>query len=154
MGHDWILDVLTDLKTFARANGMPPTTLRRHLAVLVDCGLIVRRDSPNGKRFARNILVAGSDAAIGSTYNIMPKIYVEMRQCFEDGGIRHAMALQDRANQVIATLFRFGILGGIKALLSMRGLPVGPPRTPHTPLDETAQAGLQEALNKLAFAVE
>jgi replication initiation protein RepC len=37
----------------ARANGMPPTTLRRHLAVLVDCGLIVRRDSPNGKRFAR-----------------------------------------------------------------------------------------------------
>ena len=37
----------------ARANGMPATTLRRHLAVLVDCGLIVRRDSPNGKRFAR-----------------------------------------------------------------------------------------------------
>lgn len=36
-----------------RANGMPPTTLRRHLAVLVDCGLIIRRDSPNGKRFAR-----------------------------------------------------------------------------------------------------
>ncbi|WP_369807199.1 plasmid replication protein RepC [Ancylobacter radicis] len=37
----------------ARANGMPPTTLRRHIGVLVDCGLIIRRDSPNGKRFAR-----------------------------------------------------------------------------------------------------
>lgn len=37
----------------SRANGMPATTLRRHLAVLVDCGLIIRRDSPNGKRFAR-----------------------------------------------------------------------------------------------------
>lgn len=37
----------------ARANGMPPTTLRRHLAVLVDCGLVIRRDSPNGKRYAR-----------------------------------------------------------------------------------------------------
>ena len=37
----------------ARANGMPATTLRRHLAVLVDCGLIIRRDSPNGNRFAR-----------------------------------------------------------------------------------------------------
>jgi hypothetical protein len=23
MGNDWILDVLSDLKTFARANGMP-----------------------------------------------------------------------------------------------------------------------------------
>lgn len=37
----------------ARANGMPATTMRRHLAVLVGCGLIIRRDSPNGKRFAR-----------------------------------------------------------------------------------------------------
>jgi replication initiation protein RepC len=32
---------------------MAPTTLRRHLAALVDCGLIIRRDSPNGKRLAR-----------------------------------------------------------------------------------------------------
>lgn len=36
-----------------RAHGMAPATLRRHLAVLVDAGLIVRRDSPNGKRYAR-----------------------------------------------------------------------------------------------------
>ncbi len=37
----------------ARANGMPLTTLRRHLNILLDCGLVIRRDSPNGKRFAR-----------------------------------------------------------------------------------------------------
>ena len=36
-----------------RARGMTPATLRRHLAVLVEAGLIVRRDSPNGKRYAR-----------------------------------------------------------------------------------------------------
>ena len=36
-----------------RAHGMAPATLRRHLSALVDCGLIIRRDSPNGKRFAR-----------------------------------------------------------------------------------------------------
>lgn len=36
-----------------RANGMSPATLRRHLANLVDCGIIIRRDSPNGKRYAR-----------------------------------------------------------------------------------------------------
>ena len=36
-----------------RAHGMPMATLRRHLAALVDAGLIVRRDSPNGKRYAR-----------------------------------------------------------------------------------------------------
>jgi len=36
-----------------RAHGMAPATLRRHLAALVDCGLVIRRDSPNGKRYAR-----------------------------------------------------------------------------------------------------
>ncbi len=37
----------------ARLNGMPFSTLRRHLARLVDAGLIARRDSPNGKRYVR-----------------------------------------------------------------------------------------------------
>jgi replication initiation protein RepC len=32
---------------------MAPATLRRHLASLVEAGLIIRRDSPNGKRYAR-----------------------------------------------------------------------------------------------------
>ncbi|RUX44253.1 replication initiation protein RepC [Mesorhizobium sp. M4A.F.Ca.ET.050.02.1.1] len=36
-----------------RTHGMPGSTLRRHLAELVTCGVIIRRDSPNGKRFAR-----------------------------------------------------------------------------------------------------
>lgn len=36
-----------------RAHGMPESTLRRHIAALVDAGLILRHDSPNGKRYAR-----------------------------------------------------------------------------------------------------
>ncbi|ASY65121.1 Plasmid replication protein RepC (plasmid) [Sinorhizobium sojae CCBAU 05684] len=36
-----------------RTHGMAETTLRRHLACLVETGLIIRRDSPNGKRYAR-----------------------------------------------------------------------------------------------------
>jgi replication initiation protein RepC len=36
-----------------RSHGMAAATLRRHLAVLVECGLLIRRDSPNGKRYAR-----------------------------------------------------------------------------------------------------
>lgn len=36
-----------------RSHGMANATLRRHLAALLDCGLILRRDSPNGKRYAR-----------------------------------------------------------------------------------------------------
>lgn len=36
-----------------RLNGMPCSTMRRHIARLVDAGLLARRDSPNGKRYVR-----------------------------------------------------------------------------------------------------
>lgn len=36
-----------------RAHGIAGATLRRHLAALVDAGLIVRKDSANGKRYVR-----------------------------------------------------------------------------------------------------
>ena len=36
-----------------RAHGMANATLRRHLAALLECGLITRKDSPNGKRYSR-----------------------------------------------------------------------------------------------------
>ncbi|WFS04712.1 plasmid replication protein RepC [Rhizobium tumorigenes] len=36
-----------------RAHGIAPATLRRHLAALVETGLLIRRDSPNGKRYVR-----------------------------------------------------------------------------------------------------
>lgn len=49
----------------ARANGISPATLRRHLAVLVECGLIIRRDSPNGKRFARRSRAGEIEQAYG-----------------------------------------------------------------------------------------
>ncbi len=36
-----------------RANGIAGTTLRENLGILVDSGIVSRRDSPNGKRYAR-----------------------------------------------------------------------------------------------------
>ncbi|WP_052642436.1 plasmid replication protein RepC [Pseudorhizobium banfieldiae] len=36
-----------------RLNGMPCSTMRRHLARLVEASLLQRRDSPNGKRYVR-----------------------------------------------------------------------------------------------------
>ncbi|MGV3551046.1 plasmid replication protein RepC [Rhizobium sp.] len=47
-----------------RAHGMAPATLRRHLADLVRAGLIIRRDSPNGKRYARK----GAEGAIEQAF--------------------------------------------------------------------------------------
>ena len=48
-----------------RAHGIAGTTLRRHLAALVDAGLIIRRDSPNGKRYARKDRSGMIESAFG-----------------------------------------------------------------------------------------
>jgi len=48
-----------------RAKGMPGSTLRRHLAALIEAGLVIRRDSPNGKRYARRAAGGEIDAAFG-----------------------------------------------------------------------------------------
>lgn len=42
-------------KLSERLNGMPESTMRRHLARLVSLGLVNRRDSPNRKRYARRV---------------------------------------------------------------------------------------------------
>src|ERR1700691_301355 len=55
-----------------RAHGMAPATLRRHLAALVDCGLIIRRDSPNGKRFARK--GQGGDIELAFGFDLGPLV--------------------------------------------------------------------------------
>jgi replication initiation protein RepC len=52
-GDDELIVFPSNEQLCLRTHGMPASTLRRLLAVLVDAGLIVRRDSPNGKRYAR-----------------------------------------------------------------------------------------------------
>jgi N-acetylneuraminate lyase len=105
-------------------------------------------------------MVMGSDAAIGSTYNIMPGLFVRMRQAFESGDIRSAMAAQVQANRVIRLLFKAanasagtgGLLAALKHMLDWRGLHVGPPRITGR-LDEAGLALLRSGLDGLGFDV-
>src|SRR5277367_84311 len=53
LSGDGLMGFPSNQQLALRAHGMAPATLRRHLAALVDSGLIIRRDSPNGKRYAR-----------------------------------------------------------------------------------------------------
>jgi replication initiation protein RepC len=48
-----------------RAHGMAEQTIRRHVASLIEAGLLTRRDSANGKRFARRDGAGQIDAAFG-----------------------------------------------------------------------------------------
>ncbi|TGS14438.1 replication initiation protein RepC [Mesorhizobium sp. M2E.F.Ca.ET.209.01.1.1] len=78
-----------------RANGMPATTLRRHIAVLVDCGLIIRRDSPNGKRFARK----GQSGAIEQAYGFDLSPILTRAEEFRE--LAEAVAIERKAFRLV-----------------------------------------------------
>jgi replication initiation protein RepC len=67
-----VLDGSTQLIVFPsnaelsmRTRGMSAATIRRHLAALVETGLIIRRDSPNGKRYVRRGETGDIEQAFG-----------------------------------------------------------------------------------------
>ncbi|WP_431323659.1 plasmid replication protein RepC [Rhizobium sp. YTU87027] len=55
-----------------RSHGMAEQTIRRHLAVLVEAGLIIRKDSPNGKRYARR--ASGGEIGEAFGFSLAPLI--------------------------------------------------------------------------------
>ena len=74
-----------------RAHGMPSSTMRRHLGLLVDAGLIIRRDSPNGKRYARK----GRNGAVSQAFgfDLSPLV----ARAAEIEGLAEAVMAEERA---------------------------------------------------------
>lgn len=63
-GSDGLVVFPSNAQLSLRTHGMAETTLRRHLAALVESGLLTRRDSPNGKRYVRR----DQQGAIGEAF--------------------------------------------------------------------------------------
>jgi replication initiation protein RepC len=75
-GNDSELIVYPSNKAICeRLNGMPCSTMRRHLSNLVQTGFVVRRDSPNGKRYARRY----GDERVAFGFDLSPLV----RRCQE-----------------------------------------------------------------------
>lgn len=68
-----------------RAHGMAESTLRRHLAALVRAGLLLRHDSPNGKRYAARdrsgVLVAAFGFDLRPLLTRAPEIIAAAETC-------------------------------------------------------------------------
>ena len=70
-------------------------------------------------------LALGVEEAIGTTYNFMPRVFIDVMQSCLRGDLTVARRLQFAANDIIAALVPFGIIPATKALLSMLGHEVG-----------------------------
>ena len=94
----------------------------------------------------------GAPGHIGSTLNLMPGVYRQMRLCIARGDLSSARDLQMRANRVIAELIAFGFFGALREAIRMLGFDCGEPRLPNLPLAAERRGALREALSAAGFA--
>jgi N-acetylneuraminate lyase len=80
-------------------------------------------------------LAMGADGAIGTTFNFMGRLFVDLRAAFQAGRMDEALALQRRANRVIDVLVAVGVFPATKGILKLRGLDCGECRAPFRRLD-------------------
>ncbi|AUH67035.1 plasmid replication protein RepC [Paracoccus zhejiangensis] len=86
-----------------RAHGMAESTLRRHLAALTAAGLILRRDSPNGKRYATRDRSGVLDRAFG--FDLRPLLVLSPRiAAAAETARRDALALRRLREMVVVRL--------------------------------------------------
>lgn len=76
----------------------------------------------------------GADGMIGSTVNLMPEMFLNMRKQLFDGNIGEAQKIQHSANAIIECLAGGGFFPGLKYALSISGFPCGECRKPFLPI--------------------
>ena len=90
-------------------------------------------------------LALGVEGCIGTTYNFMPRLYVDIMQSFLSGELAMARRLQFAANDMIGVLLRYGGIPSAKALLTALGYAVGFGVPPMPPIaGERAEAMMAE----------
>jgi len=89
-------------------------------------------------------LVIGCCGAIGSTYNIMPGLFVELFRQFKQGNIRRARQMQFEVNRGIVELLKYDFIAFEREILRLQGFDVGKPRKPIQQLSARQRAEIRK----------
>jgi N-acetylneuraminate lyase len=98
-------------------------------------------------------LALGAQGGIGTTYNFMPELVLEIAAACRAGRLAQAVALQKRANNVIEALLTYQGLAATKQILVWQGLIASATcAAPRASLNASQQADLLARLLKTAIA--
>ena len=75
-------------------------------------------------------LLLGAHGGIGTTYNVMPKLFGELYQHARTNRWPEAVAVQDRINRLIRILLSIPLIPACKQIMAWRGIPCGPAAGP------------------------
>ena len=96
-------------------------------------------------------LLMGAHGGIGTFYNLLPELFVEIYEAATAGRWDDARAAQQRVNTVIRITLRFPLFPAVKQMLAWSGLDCGACLPPRGRLDAEQQAHLRDALTAAGF---
>lgn len=93
----------------------------------------------------------GADGAIGTTYNVLPRLFVEAYESFNADDVATARELQAKGNWVITIFQQFPSLSAVKEMMRLLGFDCGSARRPNLPLTDEQKGRLREMLEEIGF---
>lgn len=95
-------------------------------------------------------LLAGADGIIGSFYNIMPELFININNAVNNKDMDEAKRLQRQAVEIIMYSLQLpSFYAGMKAVLRWRGINAGYCRSPFQNLTEQEELDFKEGYKKL-----
>jgi N-acetylneuraminate lyase len=102
------------------------------------------------------VLVAGrlmgASGGIGSFYNLVPELFLQVYDLTENGRWKEARAIQDKINELIEIVLRFPAIPAIKTMLAWSGLDCGPCLKPRRALTTSEESQIRTLLSQSSFA--
>jgi N-acetylneuraminate lyase len=96
-------------------------------------------------------LVMGVQGGIGTTYNCLPHLFVELYDAWSNGDVARAQELQFVVDRVVLALARYNVIPSVKVAVRFLGLDCGGPRLPLCPLTADEETSLRADLERAGF---
>jgi N-acetylneuraminate lyase len=93
----------------------------------------------------------GADGAIGTTENILPRLFVQAYDAFHAGDTATAEALQAKINWVVNIFLQFPSQSAVKEIMRLIGFDLGSGRRPIPPLTDAQRGQIRELLEEIGF---
>ncbi|MBI4893522.1 MAG: dihydrodipicolinate synthase family protein [Acidobacteria bacterium] len=97
-------------------------------------------------------LLRGAHGGIGSIYNLIPDLFVDLYSLARAGEWAQAATVQDRINVLIRIILRYPVFGAVKTLLRSAGIDCGPCLRPRRDLSAAESAELIHLITQTEFA--
>lgn len=96
-------------------------------------------------------LVAGSEAMVGSTYNLMAPLYHKIRESYLKGELERANQYQQEAIDIINVIISYPLIPSLRYCMKLIGFDCGPALLPHTSLTKAEGNELKSRLEETTF---